>query len=158
MAMNKTTPQVFTQISEMATRAPAEQTATWTPPCSIIARIGGRRQRGFTTAINSQQEHQVDQVDEGDGADGHGPAPGADGRRWPDGPVVEHDPELPTLAAYTNQSVMALTARSPPLGAGREVAERYGRQQEPRGEEDDPDECGDLRSRRSRRSTGGCGR
>ena len=53
--MNNTTPQVFTQISETATRAPAEQTATWTPPCSIIARMGGRRQRGFTTAISASR-------------------------------------------------------------------------------------------------------
>ena len=55
MAMNKTTPHVFTQISETATRAPAEHTATWTPPCIIIARIGGRRQRGFTTAISASR-------------------------------------------------------------------------------------------------------
>ena len=96
-----------------------------------------------------QQEHEVDQVDQGDGADGHRPAPGADRRRCPDGPVVEQDPDR-RAGVYTNQLVMALMGWSSPLGAGGEVPERYRASAAARGQEDDPHQRRDLGQRMER--------
>lgn len=91
-----------------------------------------------------QQEAEVDDVDEGDGQQGHRPAVGAGGGVTPDGLVVGQDAQ--GHAGQVEEPVgEGLDGGQAALGAGGQVAARDGQQRRARGQEDHPDQCRDLR-------------